>query len=201
MMALLLRLFLPVYFLAFVGLAFFWRSYRVWRSTGLNPIKLGHGDSAHDYIGLWFGVLVIAGGAMVGLFAFDPPGYAYLLPVFWLASPALTWAGVVLLAAGLVWIVVAQADMGRSWRIGVDFETRTDLVHHGLFAVSRNPIYLGMRVILLGQFLALPNALSFALLLLGEVLVQIQARLEEEHMLKLHGRSYRAYRARTRRWI
>ncbi|HEY2982017.1 MAG TPA: isoprenylcysteine carboxylmethyltransferase family protein [Anaerolineales bacterium] len=196
-----LRNFLAAYFLAFIGLAFFWRSYRVWRATGINPIKLGLSDSAHDYIGLCFAALLFASASMVALFAFEPAGYAYLLPAFWLASPALTWAGVTLLTIGLIWIVAAQAGMGPSWRIGVDADAHTDLIHHGLFAVSRNPIYLGMRVVLLGQLLALPNALSFAILLLGEVLVQIQARLEEEHLLKLHGSSYEAYRARTRRWI
>jgi protein-S-isoprenylcysteine O-methyltransferase Ste14 len=196
-----LRNFLPAYFLAFIGLAFFWRSYRVWRTTGLNPIKLGRSESAHDYIGACFGALLIGSASMVALFVFAPTGYAYLLPVFWLSGPALAWAGVTLLTIGLIWIIAAQAGMGRSWRIGVDADSHTELVRRGLFAVSRNPIYLGMRVVLLGQLLALPNALSVAILLLGEVLVQIQARLEEEHLLKLHGSTYEAYRARTHRWI
>ena len=201
MTAAFLRSFLPVYFLAFIGLAFFWRSYRVWRTTGLNPVKLGRSGSAHDYIGMCFGALLLASALMVAAFAFAPAGYAYLSPLSWLTRPALTWAGVALLMAGLAWIVAAQAGMGRSWRIGVDSESQTELVQRGLFAVSRNPIYLGMRVVLFGQFLALPNALSFAILMVGEVLVQIQARLEEEHLLKLHGSSYEDYRARTRRWF
>ena len=80
-------------------------------------------------------------------------------------------------------------------------EIKTDLVQHGLFKISRNPIFLGMRVMLIGFFLILPNAATFAILLLGEVLVQVQVRLEEAYLRQLHGMRYNAYRQRVRRWL
>ena len=196
-----LRIFLPVYFVIFLGLAFFWRSYRVWRATGHNPYKLGNSDSAHDYIGRLLRMLLIAGMTVVALYVFLPIAYPYLLPVFWLELASLKRIGVFLLVAGLIWMLAAQENMGRSWRIGVDSDVRTDLVEHGLYRISRNPIFLGMRAILLGLFLVLPNALSFAILLLGDALIQVQVRLEEGHLLKLHGDSFQQYRHRTRRWI
>jgi protein-S-isoprenylcysteine O-methyltransferase Ste14 len=34
-------------------------------------------------------------------------------------------------------------QMGDSWRIGIDQEQKTSLVRHGVFKLSRNPIFLG----------------------------------------------------------
>jgi protein-S-isoprenylcysteine O-methyltransferase Ste14 len=196
-----LRAFLPVYLLLFFGAGFVWRTVIVWRSTGRNPYRLSNSDSAHDYVGFAFRLLLAAVAAMIVAYAALPDAYAFLLPVVWLERPALAWAGVVLLLAALAWTLVAQANMGAAWRIGVDAGSRTELVQRGLFSISRNPIFLGMRVMLLGCFLVLPNALSFAALAVGEVLMQVQVRLEEAHLAALHGAAYREYCRRTRRWL
>ena len=52
------------------------------------------------------------------------------------------------------------------------------------------PIYLVMRVNLLGFFFVLPNAATLLILVLGEVLMQIQVRLEEEYLRQVHGEDY-----------
>jgi protein-S-isoprenylcysteine O-methyltransferase Ste14 len=91
--------------------------------------------------------------------------------------------------------------MGNAWRIGIDRTTATDLVQTGLFQYSRNPIFLGMRLNLLGLFLVLPNAAMLAIWLVGDVLMQIQVRLEEAHLHQLHGDAYHFYRQRVRRWL
>jgi len=91
--------------------------------------------------------------------------------------------------------------MGNSWRIGIDAGDKTQLVQHGVFRWSRNPIFLGMRVTLFGFFLILPNVMTFATLVLGEALMQIQVRLEEEYLRRTHGEEYRKYCQQTRRWL
>ena len=97
--------------------------------------------------------------------------------------------------------LAAQAQMGMSWRIGIATAHRTDLVQNGLFSLSRNPIFLAMRVSLMGLFLALPAAATLALLCAGEILMQVQVRLEEQHLLASHGQAYADYRERVRRWL
>ena len=84
---------------------------------------------------------------------------------------------------------------------GIDDTRRTELVQHGLFTLSRNPIFLAMRVNLLGLFLVFPLAATAALLVAGEVLMQVQVRLEERHLTNLHGQMYDAYQAKVRRWL
>jgi protein-S-isoprenylcysteine O-methyltransferase Ste14 len=97
--------------------------------------------------------------------------------------------------------VVAQAQMGESWRIGIDEERRTPLVRKGVFGLCRNPIFLGMMLTLLGLFLVTPNAVTLLVLTLGVVLIQIQVRLEEEFLSKTHGEHYAEYRRHVRRWL
>jgi protein-S-isoprenylcysteine O-methyltransferase Ste14 len=123
------------------------------------------------------------------------------MPIEWLEYSWLRWLGISLLLLSLVWTVIAQAQMGESWRIGIDQTHRTNLVQRGVFSRSRNPIFLGMMVTLFGLFLLIPNALTLLTLALGVVLIQIQVRLEEEFLASTHGHEYAHYRIRVRRWI
>ena len=52
--------------------------------------------------------------------------------------------GLLLCAFGAALTMVSQYQMGKSWRIGVDETEKTELVTHGMFCFSRNPIYFGM---------------------------------------------------------
>ena len=194
-----LKLFLPIYLLFWFGLAFAWRSLRVWQRTGRNPYRLGSTESAHDFIGVLFRLTMAACAAIVLIYSFWNEGYQLLTPIVWLQQPALRTTGVILLIVSLVWILLAQQQMGDSWRIGIDQEQMNALVRRGVFKLSRNPIFLGMRVTLLGYFLVLPNAAALAVLALGDALMQIQVRLEEEYLTRMHGEAYAQYRRQTRR--
>jgi protein-S-isoprenylcysteine O-methyltransferase Ste14 len=196
-----MQIFLIAYFILFFGLAFILPTYRVWKSTGINPYKLGSSDSAHDYIGKNFRLVMLACALVVILFTFLPNVYQFLLPIQYLTNNTLTVIGQGLLFFALIWVLTAQVHMQKSWRIGIDEDVKTDLIQTGLFKISRNPIFLGMRAMLLGFFLVIPNALTFTILVAGELLVQIQVRLEEDFLAHTHGQSYLAYQKQVRRWI
>lgn len=173
---------------------FVWRSYRTWKVTGINPYTLGHTDTAHDFIGKLFRAALATMIAIVFVYTFLPSLYMYLMPINWLEHPQIVFVGICVLVASLLWIVIAQAQMGSSWRIGIDKEHATSLVQHGMFRWSRNPIFLGMRLTLLGLFLVLPSAATLIVVIVGDILMQVQVRLEEEHLLRLHGEAYRSYK-------
>jgi protein-S-isoprenylcysteine O-methyltransferase Ste14 len=196
-----MKIMLLIYFLLFFGLAMILPTYRTWKSTGVNPYKLGSSDSAHDYIGNVFRVVLIACFLVVILFAFFPNVYQLLLPIPYVANNILIIVGEALLLIALVWVLIAQNHMQKSWRIGIDEDVKTELVQNGLFKISRNPIFLGMRLMLLGIFLIIPNAATLVILITGELLIQIQVRLEEEFLTRTHGESYLAYQKQVRRWI
>jgi len=196
-----LRIILPVYLAAYFGVAILWRSIAVWRQTGINPYVMGRSDSAYDFIGfafkLVFGLLAVA----ILLFSVLRPFYIYAMPVVWLDFPLVKWIGLVLLLVSFAWTAASQTQMGTSWRIGIDKKNRTELVGKGIFTISRNPIFLGMRVGLLAVFLIIPSAITLLALVLGDILLQIQVRLEEEHLRGLHGEVYEEYRGQVRRWV
>lgn len=196
-----LRYFLPLYLVAYVIAAFFWRSYAVWKRTGVNPVVFKGSDSAHDFIGRVFKVLFAVIVAVVALYAFFPSAYQYVMPIHWLEHTAVRFTGTILLLVSLLWTVMAQAQMGDSWRIGIDSEHRTTLVQRGVFRLSRNPIFVGMIVTLSGLFLTIPNVGTLVTLLVGTILIGIQVRLEEEYLTQTHGDKYIEYRRDVRRWI
>ena len=196
-----LRYFLPIYLLAYVSAAFFLRSFVVWKKTGVNPVVFKGSDSAHDFIGRVFKALFAVIVAIVIIHAFIPNVYQYLMPIHWLERTWIRSTGIVLLFLSLAWTVLAQAQMGNSWRIGIDAEHKTELVQSGLFRLSRNPIFLGMMVTLTGLFMVIPNVGTLIALLVGIILIGIQVRLEEEYLTQVHGDKYIEFRRNVRRWI
>lgn len=192
---------LVIYLVFYFGAAFVVPSYRVWKRTGVNPVTFRGADTAHDYIGKLFKIVMLVLTMAVIIYAFAPDFYTHLLPIDWLENRALSYIGIGLLLASLAWTIAAQIQMGNSWRVGIDEENETALVRSGLFRFSRNPIFLGMQITLLGFFLAAPNAVTLLILVLGFVLIQIQVRLEEEFLTKTHGAEYENFRWQVRRWL
>jgi protein-S-isoprenylcysteine O-methyltransferase Ste14 len=183
--------------IVFGGVAGAARLVLVRRHLGTSPLALGAGDSARDFTArcfyAWlplvdFCYLVVE--AIAGL-----PG-----PALW-KGDAVRIAGTVLLVAGLAWVAVAQTAMGSDWRMGVDDGARGRLCTHGPFARSRHPVYLGIRVTMLGQLLVVGTWPGLCLWAIEELLVQVQARFEEEAMVARFGDAYQAYRASVRRWL
>ena len=196
-----MRYFLPLYLAAYFFAAFFWRSYLVWKRTNVNPVVFKGSDDAHDFIGQVFKLLFAGIVATVAVYCASERFYQYLTPIAWLERRELRVTGVAALLLSLAWTVLAQAQMGESWRIGIDQEHRTPLVRRGVFRFSRNPIFLGMMLTLLGLFLVIPNALTLLTFVMGVVLIQIQVRLEEEFLSRTHGEEYAEYKLHVRRWL
>ena len=173
----------------------------VWKKTGINPVVFKGTDSAHDFIGTVSKVIFAVVLLVVLVYSVLPNAYPYLMPVPWLQHRWIRSTGVVLLIASLVWIVLAQGQMGESWRIGIDTDNKTKLVQTGVYRVSRNPIFLGMMVTLFGLFLVIPNAVTLLIFVLIVVLINIQVRLEEEYLKSSHGEDYVRYQRTVGRWI
>ena len=196
-----LRIILPVYLVAFFLIVFVGRSYLVWKRTGINPYVVGKTNRPIDFVEGYYPVPTLAILATTLVYSFVPQFYQYASPIVWLDLFLVKVMGLALMAFALAWTATAQMQMGKSWRIGIDAENRTELVEKGLFAVSRNPIFLGMRLALFGFFLTLPSAVALAAVVLADLLMQIQVRLEEDFLRGEHGKKYTEFCARVRRWI
>jgi protein-S-isoprenylcysteine O-methyltransferase Ste14 len=118
----------------------------------------------------------------------------------WQLGPVWQAIGWLCFFGGLVVSLVAQAQMGASWRVGID-DRPTQLVTGGLFSLSRNPIFLGMFVTLVGVLLISPAPWLLIASVVAAFVVSLQVRLEERNLVRLHGRSYLAYAAQVGRFV
>lgn len=143
-------------------------------------------------------------------------------PILALAMAALMWAGArwssvypfdfsgrtalagVIAAAGLIIDLVSVAAFIRA-RTTVNPlapHRSSALVVKGLYRFSRNPMYLGMLLVLLGWALFLAEPLTLIPVLLFVALIErLQIRPEERALEEKFGDDYRAYMKRVRRWI
>jgi len=200
-MAGLLEYFLVLYLFLFLSIAVLWRSWLLWRRTGLNAFQLQSKTGVEGVNSLYFRLLPLLSITLVVAFVMGESCYSLLGRILWLEHSSVRSLGVILMVTSLVWVVIAQIQMGSSWRIGIDEQQETTMIAKGLFTLSRNPIFLGIIVSALGLFLVLPNAFSLAALALDIALIQVQVQLEEAHLLKQHGSAYESYQSKVRRWI
>ena len=115
--------------------------------------------------------------------------------------PLLLMLGNVLLLAGFLSVIAIHGYMGEDWRSGTRADDRTRLITTGPFAVSRNPMMLGVMVAQLGLFLALPSLFTLICLMVGVWAVIAQVVVEERLLSERFGAAYEAYRNHTPRWL
>ncbi len=118
-----------------------------------------------------------------------------------LHSGMVSWVGVLLCVAGLVLLFLSLVSFGKSFRVGIDQDRPDKLITAGIFAFSRNPIYVAFGFVLLGQFLLFSNWILLVYLIAGIWLFQRQVLREEEYLRKHYGQQYSEYCQRVRRYL
>lgn len=103
------------------------------------------------------------------------------------------------LAIGL--FAMASRQMKSSWRAGVDNQASDPLISTGLFAFSRNPVYLAMFLFLFGAILVTGTSGIIAYAATGLGLIHFQVLQEETALEERFGENYDAYRAKVPRYL
>ncbi|HKA44666.1 MAG TPA: isoprenylcysteine carboxylmethyltransferase family protein [Burkholderiales bacterium] len=127
-----------------------------------------------------------------------------VMPALAFPIPARVALAVALAVAGFVVASVAFFSFRRV-RTTVDPrkpDEATNLVAAGLYKVTRNPMYLGLLLILTGWAIFLANAMAFVFLPVFVLyLNRFQIEPEERALALKFGAQYAAYRAKVRRWL
>jgi len=116
--------------------------------------------------------------------------------------PAHAVAGVFLFLLGLTIMCWGQVTLFKNYSGTVVIHEGHQLVTHGVYRYVRNPIYLGLFIVLimgLPLYASSPRAFLVSLLLVPIVLNRV--RLEEELLTEHFGEKYIEYKRRTRRII
>lgn len=125
------------------------------------------------------------------------------VPSFHVDVPAHGWLAAVLVAVGFVTGSSGVATFRRAKTTVNPLKPHaSSLVTWGVYAISRNPMYLGGLVMLLGWAVFLSNPLAFLFLPLYVLyLNRFQIAPEERALTSLFGTTYAAYQLRARRWL
>jgi protein-S-isoprenylcysteine O-methyltransferase Ste14 len=147
------------------------------------------------------------------MLAFKPPRIAMLLltlatlsqiilPISWAEPPSF-------LIAGFVFAALGFGIMIRAWWLFQQHDTAicptaetTSFIVGDIYRLTRNPMYLGMILMLLGIALLVGSwPYYFVAILYAVILDNVFCRYEERKLLDQYGTEYADYTARVRRWI
>jgi len=124
------------------------------------------------------------------------------VPIARLVPSSYRYGGLALLAFG---VGIAVSAAGLFSKLGtplVPFEKSTVVVTTGMYRFTRNPMYLGMVVGLLGVAILLGSLVSFLPVPFFVAIIHVQFIVNEERFMEeLFGAEYLAYKRKVRRWI
>jgi len=126
----------------------------------------------------------------------------FLIPTADVISSPYTYLGIPVMLAGLL----VSSSASRAFRAaGTSVQLRGEtsrLVTDGVFRYSRNPMYLGMLIWLLGLAILLGTLTPFLFPLLVFLLLNTMVvPMEERSLRQRHPTEYAAYERRVRRWL
>jgi protein-S-isoprenylcysteine O-methyltransferase Ste14 len=155
-------------------------------------------DSAHTShwkIGeVVFGIPFLISLALHFIWPFSfPPG---------ILKQALILAGVILSIVGVGFLVLARREFSRHSQPTDPGQPTSQLIRSGVLEISRNPLYLGASIFLLGIALTFNLLWLVVMLLPSMVLCHYMLILpEEQYLAGKFGSEYETYFASVNRWL
>ena len=115
---------------------------------------------------------------------------------------ALISSGIVLIILGIGFIVLARREFAQYGQPTDPGHPTKQVVKTGVFAISRNPLYLGSVIVLLGIALAM-NVLWMLVTLLASIIIchYVLILPEEKYLSAKFGEEYKDYSRIVRRWF
>lgn len=111
-------------------------------------------------------------------------------------------SGGVLLLAGVALGLAAMRALAGAGTSPVPHRPSRALVARGAYGISRNPIYLGMALLLAGVAVLARSGWHLVMLVVFVIGIdRLQIRREERYLEARFGEEFRAYGSRVRRWI
>jgi protein-S-isoprenylcysteine O-methyltransferase Ste14 len=139
---------------------------------------------------LWFPVVIL--WILIPLISPFVRARVWLLqPLF--QFPILGWIAFGIAAISLILSWICWKQMGSSWRMGIDPTEKTSLIVSGPYAYIRHPIYALSSLLMLATAAADPAPLMFTVAVVHILLLQFEARREEQYLARVHGQPYIDY--------
>jgi protein-S-isoprenylcysteine O-methyltransferase Ste14 len=127
--------------------------------------------------------------------------WVYPLPFLPASVPA-AWVGAAIFALGLALAIAAIATIRKSGSNVETVKPTTTVIDSGPYGFTRNPIYMGMFLGLIGLAVGLDSLWLLLTLALFYLVIRhgVVAR-EEDYLERKFGAVYLEYKSRVRRWL
>jgi protein-S-isoprenylcysteine O-methyltransferase Ste14 len=166
------------------------------RKHGIKAIVFGNTNKT-DFIIIPF-VLFFFYGLTAGVFNLPFPNI--LINPFWDIIIMDTIA-IIICTISLIWFGLTLKVFGKSFRVGIDENSKDNLIVNGTFSISRNPIYVGFLAFFIGIFIAYSNILIIVFLTLFFLIINRQVLREELFLKEHYGNEYNEYCKKVRRYL
>lgn len=141
--------------------------------------------------------LVLLLGALMWLSSRAAPALGFTLPASPILAAGLALAGVTIALLGVVSFRRARTTVNP-----LHPEAASALVASGIYQLTRNPMYLGLLLVLLGWAVYLANALAYIFPVAYVPLMnRLQILPEEKALAAMFGSAFADYQSRVRRWL
>ena len=183
--------------IAYIFFALIGRVYLVYRLTG----SFGTENTYKSFrSNLYYIICLYIGfGGMIALAILDVRGKVNSqLEIGYISIACALFLAII----GLIITVIGQHQMGSSWRAIVAKSKNTQLITHGLFKYSRNPVYMGTLILFFSVVILFPHILMLICYLFAYLSIELLVRFDEEpHLKKLHGEEYDKFCKRVNRFF
>ena len=126
----------------------------------------------------------------------------FLFPGIRIIPPLWNLLGVIPLTLGVTINLVADKAFHKAHTTVKPFEESSVLITNSAFRISRNPMYLGFVLILIGIALLVGTLTPYVVVLAFAILMDRMYIIVEERMLAAKfGAEWEEYKQRTRRWL
>ena len=110
--------------------------------------------------------------------------------------------GIVPLACGIALNLLADRAFHQAQTTVKPFEESSALLTTGVFQITRNPMYLGYVLILIGVAPIVRSVTPYAVIVVFAILMdRVFIRVEEQMLEQTFGPAWSEYAAKVRRWI
>ena len=129
-------------------------------------------------------------------------GLHYWLPITRVINASWNWVGITIIVVGVLIVVGPVTAFARAETTIKPFEDSSSLVVSGIYRYTRNPMYVGMVVVLLGVAVLLGSLSPFIMPIIFVPVLNARIIKHEEQMLEERfGEEYRELKRSVRRWI
>jgi len=109
--------------------------------------------------------------------------------------------GLVFVSVGFILGILALIAMKNSWRVGIKYDQKTDLITSGIYRISRNPYFLSYNILICGYILIFTSPILIILYLILVIVFHKMILEEEKYLHSVHGASYEEYKSKVNRYL